>query len=194
MYYIRLSQVGVVSYGSECPSHGVYARVTEVKHWIQFLAQEAEDTNCNKQIPFQQGNINLRIYHNKNLLSGLLITGGRSPDGDGPQTAEVWLPGGQSCQLPRLPSPGPEYHTQSSLTTCGGWVTPYSCYTFDGEWEQSHSLSKWRSDHVSWQSPAGILLMGGGNVHYSSGYTSTELLSTTTDTTTPGFSLPYETK
>ena len=57
----RLSQVGVVSYGSECPSHGVYGRVTEVKHWIQFLAQGAEDSNCNTQIPLQQGNINWHI-------------------------------------------------------------------------------------------------------------------------------------
>ena len=47
----------MVSYGSECPSHGVYARVTEVKHWIQFIAQGAEDTNCNQDIPVQQGNI-----------------------------------------------------------------------------------------------------------------------------------------
>ena len=53
----RLSQVGVVSYGSECPSHGVYARVTEVKHWIQFIARGAEDTNCNQEIPVQQGDI-----------------------------------------------------------------------------------------------------------------------------------------
>ena len=51
----RLSQVGVVSYGSECPSHGVYGRVTEVKHWILFLAQGAEDSNCNTQIPIKQG-------------------------------------------------------------------------------------------------------------------------------------------
>ena len=57
MYIFRLSQVGVVSYGSECPSHGVYARVTEVKHWIQFIARGAMDTNCNKEIPLQQGSI-----------------------------------------------------------------------------------------------------------------------------------------
>ena len=49
--------MGVVSYGSECPSHGVYARVTEVKHWIQFIARGAEDTNCNQEIPVQQGDI-----------------------------------------------------------------------------------------------------------------------------------------
>ena len=67
----RLSQIGVVSYGSECPSHGVYGRVTEVKHWIQFLAQGAEDTNCKQDIPEQQGNmryIHWRNYTNVNLL------------------------------------------------------------------------------------------------------------------------------
>ena len=53
----RLFQVGVVSYGSECPSHGVYARVTKVKHWIQFLAQGAEDTNCNQEIPQRSGKL-----------------------------------------------------------------------------------------------------------------------------------------
>ena len=63
--------MGVVSYGSECPSHGVYGRVTEVKHWIQFLAQGAEDTNCNQDIAEQQGNmryIHWRNYTNVNLL------------------------------------------------------------------------------------------------------------------------------
>ena len=59
----RLSQVGIVSYGSECPSHGVYSRVTKVKNWILFLAQEAEDSNCNNDIPEQQGNmLNIVIY------------------------------------------------------------------------------------------------------------------------------------
>ena len=190
--------MGVVSYGSECPSHGVYARVTEDKHWIHFLAQGAEDTNCNKDIPVRQGNINWRNYHNNNLLifPGLLITGGDSTDGDAQHTAEVWLPGDRSCQLPRLPAPGRRYHTQSSYTACGGWDTwtedtwtGTSCLTFDGEWEQSHSLSVGRYLHVSWQSPAGILLMGG-----SWSKTSTELLSTTTDTTTSSFSLSYITR
>ena len=59
----RLSQVGVVSYGSECPSHGVYGRVTEVKHWIQFLAQGAEDSNCKQDIPVAEGNrLNIVIH------------------------------------------------------------------------------------------------------------------------------------
>ena len=61
----RLSQVGVVSFGSECPSHGVYARVTEVKHWIQFIARGAVDTNCDEEIPIQQGNLT-SAYNNVN--------------------------------------------------------------------------------------------------------------------------------
>ena len=51
----RFSQIGVVSYGHECPSHGVYARITEVKHWIQYVAGGAVDSNCDDQIPLQQG-------------------------------------------------------------------------------------------------------------------------------------------
>ena len=51
----RFSQIGVVSYGHECPSHGVYARITEVKHWIQYIAGGAVDSNCDDQIPLQQG-------------------------------------------------------------------------------------------------------------------------------------------
>ena len=66
MLVFRFSQVGVVSYGSECPSHGVYARVTEVKHWIQFIAQGAEDSNCNHDIPIRPGIV--RISHHINVV------------------------------------------------------------------------------------------------------------------------------
>ena len=115
------------------------------------------------------------------------MTGGRSDDEDPRTIAEVWLPSGQSCLLPPLPSPGRDRHTQSSLTACGGEETGSSCLTFDGEWEQSHSLSEERVGHVSWQSPAGILLMGGEEIQGSE--KTSELLSTTDTTTTPGFSL-----
>ena len=53
----RFSQIGVVSYGSECPSHGVYARVTEVKYWIQYIARGAVDSNCNEDIPDHPGKL-----------------------------------------------------------------------------------------------------------------------------------------
>ena len=129
------------------------------------------------------GNIKLQFNTLTKMFSGILITGGISYDGDAQHTAEVWLPNGRSCLLPRLPDPGRIWHTQSSLTSCGG--NSPNCITFiAGEWELSHSLAVGVSSHVSWQSTAGILIMGG---------TSSELLSTTSDTTTPGFSLPYET-
>ena len=57
-HWFRFTQIGVVSFGEECPSHGVYARVTEVKHWIQYMARGAEDSNCDKEIPYLPGNIN----------------------------------------------------------------------------------------------------------------------------------------
>ena len=49
----------MVSYGSECPSHGVYARVTEAKHWIQYITEGegAVDTNCIDEVPFYPGKL-----------------------------------------------------------------------------------------------------------------------------------------
>ena len=51
----RFSQIGVVSQGLDCPSKGIYARVTEVKNWIQFVAAGALDSNCNDEAPFLPG-------------------------------------------------------------------------------------------------------------------------------------------
>ena len=53
----RYAQIGVVSFGSDCPSQGVYARVTKIKHWIQFIAGGALATNFDEdeEIPFAQG-------------------------------------------------------------------------------------------------------------------------------------------
>ena len=44
-----------MSFGVECPSYGVYARVTKVKNWIQFIAEGAVDSNCNQEVPYQPG-------------------------------------------------------------------------------------------------------------------------------------------
>ena len=120
--YSRFSQIGVVSYGSECPSHGVYARVTEAKHWLQYITEGAVDTNCIQEIPFYPGNFTFLFLENNIsfcficvaklsniniIISAIIETGGIGSDGDlmavSPTSAEVILPDGRSCTLPDLP-------------------------------------------------------------------------------------------
>ena len=106
-------------------------------------------------------------------------------------SVEVILPSGRSCRLPSLPEPR-SGHTQSGLTACGGWggilvqnTTWHTCVTFAaGVWKRSHTLANKRLFHVAWQSPAGILLIGGTEQ-------TSELLSATTSTTSLGFDMPY---
>ena len=62
-YQFRFSQIGVVSYGIKCPSVGVYARISEVKYWIQYIAKGAVDIDCNDEIPFQPGILYLLFHH-----------------------------------------------------------------------------------------------------------------------------------
>ena len=126
-----------MSFGVECPSYGVYARVTKVKQWIQFIADGAMDSNCNQEVAYQPGGYVfiqiglepdkpkfLRFYHSEILFAALLITGGvRDPGGDHetPYSAEVIIPHANttSCILPNLPSKRVQ-HTQSGWTACGG--------------------------------------------------------------------------
>ena len=82
-----------------------------------------------------------------------------------------------------------KYHTQVGLTVCGGYydVDKRNCETFvDGHWNISHNLLEPRSGHSMWQSPEGILLMGGDD---SSSYT-TELLQVN-GTSVDKFRFPY---
>ena len=122
------------------------------------------------------------------------MTGGVSNEDDAPHKAEVILPDGRSCTMPDLPSLGRFGHTQSGLTACGGGEndgTRTSCDSFTGgQWERSHELHDERHEHVSWQSPHGILLIGGANKNAKR---TTELLSSTDSTTTNLFNLPYST-
>ena len=189
-----------MSYGSECPSHGVYARVTEVKHWIQYIAGGAVDSNCNVEIPLTPGNI---IATEQNTIQwylqiclGILVTGGENTESDAQHSVEVILPDGCGCRLPDLPSPGRYRHSQSGYTACGGWAagTASTCHTFHaGLWELSHNLNTGRINHVSWNSPVGVIIFGGwGGRPYS--YQSSELLSTTDSTTSSSFNLPYVTE
>ena len=78
------------------------------------------------------------------------------------------------CILPRLPH-GRSAHTQSGLEVCGGHDsnTMTNCLTFsDSNWTTSHTLLHPRSNHTSWISPEGVVLMGG-----SFSPNTTELLS-----------------
>ena len=88
---------------------------------------------------------------------------------------------------------------QAGWTACGtaaagsgGSVAGATCDTFTaGAWEQSHQLSMARWYHVSWRSPAGVLIIGGSS---TAARRSTELLSATDSTTSPSFTLPYDTR
>ena len=71
------------------------------------------------------------------------------------------------CLLPMLSLPRVG-HGQSGLTACGGlgFLVPilptYTCETFsDGKWGVSHQLRFQRERHSIWQSPVGVVLMGG---------------------------------
>ena len=80
-------------------------------------------------------------------------------------------------------------HKQVGLTVCGDGYQGdnlQTCETFvDGQWRVSHHLLQQRYEHSIWQSPEGILLMGG---HYSP--TTTELLQDD-GTSVYKFTLPY---
>ena len=109
------------------------------------------------------------------------------------ESAEVILEDGSTCTMtPDLPPPGRAEHSATGLTLCGGWEedTPSTCSTFTGQWETSHQLGVPREDHVSWDSPIGIIIMGGFGIEAEM---TTETLSPNSSTTTPAFPLPYTT-
>ena len=142
------------------------------------------------------------------------MTGGYNENPETPYSAEVILPSGQSCSVPSLPLPRRQ-HTVSGWTVCGGMEigtgnvlepsdeshveyniqyigTGTNCHTFTGAWDLSHHLGdEGRASHVAWQSPAGIRLMGGPA--WTPVSQTSVLLSNTTNSTIPGFDLPYST-
>ena len=112
----------------------------------------------------------------------IIVTGG---EGDGyynyQTSVEVLSPTGVRlpCSVPPLPlSAASRYHhTQDGEVACGGYdyedATSCSTLTASG-WTKSHDLLYERRKHVSWNSPDGLLLMGG---EYS--LRNTELLTNT---------------
>ena len=123
-------------------------------------------------------------------LPGVLVTGGYG----GEESAEVILEDGSTCTMPDLPPPGRYHHSATGLTLCGGFSdedTKTTCSTFTGQWETSHQLGVMRYEHVSWDSPSGIIIIGGSSADAAH---TTETLSTNSSTTSPSFQLPYNTK
>ena len=121
------------------------------------------------------------------FTEGILITGGEGSE----TSVEVIFSNSIVCTLPSLPD-NRNRHSQSGLTACGGKDTHArdTCTTFsNGAWTTSHNLDPARKNHVSWNSPSGLMLLGGG---FSSERT-TSLLSTTTFSVSAQFELPYDT-
>ena len=95
------------------------------------------------------------------------------------------------CTLPPLPTVRGG-HTQDGLLSCGGEDTGRTCIKLSalaGGWVVSHNLLEGREYHSSWQSPAGLVLIGG----YWSG-TTTELLSSSDSSSSYNFTLEYDTR
>ena len=80
---------------------------------------------------------------------------------------------------------------------CGGgglWYTLSSCVSLTAfGWIESHHLTWERWGHVSWSSPAGLILMGGDQDIDQSDWTSTELL-TNDSSSTEFYDLEYDTR
>ena len=118
-----------------------------------------------------------------------MITGGAS-DRDNSELISVEVLSSSGVPIPCSVPPLPAYtddHTQDGVVACGGHLTNTSCSTLTASgWTTSHQLQQRRSGHVSWTSPAGLLLMGG----YYSIWT-TELLSNTSSSSSPSFDLEY---
>ena len=101
------------------------------------------------------------------------------------------------CSVPPLPDPR-NGHTQDGEVACGGgglWYTLSSCVSLTASgWIESHHLTWERWGHVSWSSPAGLILMGGDQeIGDWSDWTGTELL-TNDSSSTEFYDLEYGTR
>ena len=111
-------------------------------------------------------------------FAGILIAGGWDST-----STEVFIPDtGKTCSLPDLPD-SRDGHTLDTLgntpVLCGGFMdSATSCLQLtptspDGVWTNYATTMESRSDHISWVSSAGLVLMGG----YSGTGTTTEIVS-----------------
>ena len=125
-------------------------------------------------------------------ISVILVSGGEHHDSVGRSVELYYTNRSRICSLPNLPYTRGR-HTQTGVTACGGYgdspdmdsATKTSCHTLSssGSWLQTHSLDQPRWEHSAWDSPQGIVLIGG---KYSG--TTSEILLENGDTS-PGFNL-----
>ena len=129
----------------------------------------------------------------------MIVTGGLL---EVSHSAEILLLNGTSlstCSLPDIPKndvTGMKAHTQSGPIACGGWGG-IGCLTLSsGQWKETHLFYetgkgkiRGREGHVAWNSPKGVLLMGGT---YGEKVNTTELLNED-GSTTQQFDMKYET-
>ena len=131
-----------------------------------------------------------KLYYLIFQIAAILVTGGFAA-GSVLTSVEVLSADGTPlpCTLPPLPT-GRWSHTQDGLITCGGGDR--NCLKLSpGGWVVSHNLLESRARHSSWQSPAGLVLIGGGD-YYSD--TTTELLSSSDSSSSSNFTLQYDTE
>ena len=104
--------------------------------------------------------------NHKTFCSVIIITGGKRAIGTNEPSASVELldeHGTLLCNLPNLPDER-FGHTQTGLMACGGGNKSHgisTCVTFeDSSWTYSN-LTEPRYLHSSWNSPQGVMLLGG---------------------------------
>jgi len=131
--------------------------------------------------------------HKTDEYLGLIITG--SKNWDARYAAEVFKVGSaQSCILPQLPYLNlRRYHTQNGNLLCGGScdICKTCLQLVDGVWTTSHNLKTSRSDHTSWTTSNGTLLIGGANRWQ---WQSTELVKTDGTTEVGTLKLKYKSR
>jgi len=136
-----------------------FCRAWKAEYSEFFLSRSDSDNATRHSLP-------VCLLSRETPRKALIISGGGSPDSVD-QSVEVYVPStGQHCQLPDLPA-GRWDHTMEKMTVCGGenYYDFYtSCLTLtDAGWEVTTTLPGYgRWDHSSWDSPAGVILMGGG--------------------------------
>ena len=124
-------------------------------------------------------------------ISVILVSGGEPHESVGRSVELYYTNGSRICSLPDLPYTRGR-HSQTGVTACGGQgdsAAKTSCHTLSksGSWEQTHSLNQPRWEHSAWDSPQGIVLIGG-----TESRTTTEILLENGDTA-PGFNLDFDT-